>query len=226
MFVSFERDILNFTFATMAMVAVVAFGQVHQLIRKASRVKSRALPESTKRFLRHRRPTLSRLKRHWRRVVLFPAFVLSIAANVVEIWGPPWPTKPTFSPGFPSSGFPLDVPFIVTNKSGFFPIKNLRLECHVLKLITERNILFEHISFGDFGGRGRLEPTEPRPYVCRFSQFIRIGSNDHITAATIGFVSEYDTPWPWGSRVLTASNVFTLNTKTNPPQWMPGVPLP
>lgn len=53
-------------------------------------------------------------------------------AAVYQIWGgPPWPVAPTFVPGFPSSGFALETPFTVTNKSALFPLKHLQIACRL-----------------------------------------------------------------------------------------------
>jgi hypothetical protein len=48
---------------------------------------------------------------------------------IYTFWGPPWPTEPSFDPGFPSFGLPLDVPFSVANKSAIFPISDLTILC-------------------------------------------------------------------------------------------------
>ena len=75
--------------------------------------------------------------RHWRRWSFRIAFLLSLAANIVQIWGPPWPTDPVFFAGPYSFGAPLDALFIVQNRSVFFPIRHPQFFCNPVSVHTE-----------------------------------------------------------------------------------------
>jgi hypothetical protein len=97
-------------------------------------------------------------------------------------------------------------------------------------------------------GNADLMPGETRPYTCVFNSVMRGVSNQtgyRIVEADIAFVSEYDARCPFpdavcarlfpcatdlrcdrlGSGTKALSGHFTLNTKTDPLQWMPGKPL-
>ena len=149
---------------------------------------------------------------------------LGIVGGVYGIWGPFWPTEPSFAPASPSSGVPLDVPFTVTNNSSLFPITDLEIECH---LISVR--ILPHNNIGETILRtrsvNRLSPRENRSYTCPFSQSIGGNAIDYtkMVEATIQFVSIYDSSW--GGRTKSFSPKFTLNSRTNPPQWVSGVPM-
>jgi hypothetical protein len=71
----------------------------------------------------------SRIALKWARS--FGSFIvgplLAVVVAIYTFWGPPWPTEPSFDPGFPSFGLPLDVPFSVANKSAIFPISDLTI---------------------------------------------------------------------------------------------------
>jgi hypothetical protein len=146
-------------------------------------------------------------------------------ASVYQLWGgPPWPTVPSFSPGLPSSGPPLDVPFLVTNKSVFFRLDNLKIHCLVRLIKTTTKIFANDDVFAT--GSNTIEPTQSRSYTCLFNQYLRLPANERIVVAQIEFSSEYDHAWwPWGHRSDISSGIFTLNTNTIPPQWTPGAPL-
>ncbi len=152
---------------------------------------------------------------------------LALLAFVYGIWGPPWPTEPTFVPGAPSFGSALDVPFIVTNKSVLFPIKKLHILCSAYRIdVGPPNWSIQGISFS-VPGVADLAPGQSRPYTCAFNNVMRgpNGERMGVRAATIAFNSEYDSSWPWKARAKAESGKFTLDTKTVPPQWMTGEPL-
>jgi hypothetical protein len=62
---------------------------------------------------------------------------LAIVAFIYAIWGPLWPTQPSFFPGSPSFSSAFDVPFIVTNKSVLFSLSNLTITCQLLNFRAE-----------------------------------------------------------------------------------------
>jgi hypothetical protein len=200
----------------------------------------------------------------WRAVKAVFGFVVvlvGLIGGAYTMWGPPWPTEPSFVPGAPSFGSPLDVPFTVTNKSSVFSIKNLHISCHGYEIkVVPPNFGSPAPGGGTLGGRAiegftfsvpgnaDLMPGETRPYTCVFNSVMRGVSNQtgyRIVEADIAFVSEYDARCPFpdavcarlfpcatdlrcdrlGSGTKALSGHFTLNTKTDPLQWMPGKPL-
>jgi hypothetical protein len=115
---------------------------------------------------------------------------------------------------------------VTTNRSSVFHLTNLKISCVARHIeIGPPYVTFENIGFAT-PGANLLEPTQSRPYACPFNRTVQVeGTNAKILAADIVFESEYDSPWPWGTRTSINSDSFTLNTKTIPPQWMPGAPL-
>lgn len=149
--------------------------------------------------------------------------VVGQTANVLGIWGPPWPTEPVFSPGAPSAGSPFDVPFLVTNKSAFFPIKELSINCRLIFVETAHNNRIFNSAVAVHAAN-LIEPMQMRPYTCPFNRMINF-ENDQITAAQIEFRSEYKSPWPFLSKATATSEVFTWNPRTVPPHWAIGIPM-
>jgi hypothetical protein len=151
-----------------------------------------------------------------------PLLLLSIAANVVQIWGPFWPTSPDFSPVSLSFGSSFDVPFVVTNRSVIYGLNNLKLACDLISVRTDRNINITNINVAIAESSNYLPPQGTSSYTCPFNKTITVIGN--LTEAAIKFTSEYDSRLWWG-KTKTSSEVFTLNTHTVPAQWMRGVPL-
>jgi hypothetical protein len=154
--------------------------------------------------------------------------LLGFIASVDQIWGPPWPTRPAFSPGVPS-GSPFDVPFKVENKSAFFEFSNLTISCELLRFRAEGETgsVIQGTARIEARGTNRLAPLQSAPYTCPLRGIMRVGGSDaadKIIYAQVVFRSEYDAPLLWG-RLQAESAVFTLNTSTAPPQWNEGRPL-
>src|SRR5262245_39455893 len=63
--------------------------------------------------------------------VVGPVLTILVAIWTLSVWGPPWPTEPSFDPGFPTLSSPLDVPFSVANKSAISAINDLNVECGI-----------------------------------------------------------------------------------------------
>ena len=155
--------------------------------------------------------------------------LLAIVAFVYAVWGPVWPTAPTFDPGFPSFSSPLDVPFNITNKSAIFPISELTILCG-LEYFEGKNQLggptiLREVGTSQIVTGQSLRPLQTRSYVCSLKRFIRFVPEPRVEKATIGFVSTYNSWWPWGERSKSISDTFTLNAATVPPQWTRGAPL-
>lgn len=151
--------------------------------------------------------------------------LLGLGQAFVTFRGPFWPTEPTFLPGAPSLGSPMNVPFFVTNKSAVFSLDDLLITCGPLVVVmTGKNVF----NIGRIGAQGHnvLRPLETRPFTCRFNRVVSF-PGAKVEEAHIQFTSAYKSPWPWepNRRVVSTSSIFTLETATDPPQWMEGVPL-
>jgi hypothetical protein len=149
---------------------------------------------------------------------------VSFIAVIADIWGPIWPTDPIFSPGVPSFGSPLSVPFSVENKSIIFPIKNLSLYCGLIFVRTAHNAGVAELSVTVQTEPNELRAPQSRPYTCPFDQKFRLEEGDRITYAQIKFIARYDGPF-WGRLTEFVTEPFTLDTSTSPPQWTQGIPL-
>ena len=167
---------------------------------------------------------LTKYRRWLLKAVAIFSGVLGIVASVAGFWGPFWPTAPTFSPGFPSAGLPLEIPFNVTNSSVLFPIEGLKIACWAEQLKTDRGTLFTQNVFHS-GISESLQPAETRSYACRFHEVIGLRKGEGIVEAEIKFLAEYESRIPWKTLAESTSGTFTLNTQTMPPQWMHGTPL-
>ena len=60
----------------------------------------------------------------WTKAVAAVAGLVVIVATIIGIWGPLWPTAPTFYPETPSAESPLELSFKVKNRSALFPLRN------------------------------------------------------------------------------------------------------
>src|ERR1700730_11535207 len=92
-----------------------------------------------------------------------PVALLSL---IYAVLGPPWPTEPIFAAAFPSSGFPLDAPFIVTNKSVLFRISSLEIKCHLVSARID-HIKMTNLMVSTYI-KNKLNVHETRPYTCPF----------------------------------------------------------
>ena len=152
--------------------------------------------------------------------------LLGVVSAVYGVWGPLWPMEPAFSAGLPSSGSPFDVAFKVENRSVLFPLSNLTIACEVRYLggISGVQISNNTVSAS---GANRLGPRKTGLYVCPIRQKLVINGRDVADVAReagIAFRTEYDRPM-FGGRASSESEAFTLQSRTNPPQWMLGAPL-
>ena|GEM_PF-4860984 len=165
-------------------------------------------------------------------VVAFVALSIGVISGLSDILGGPlWPTPPTFSPGLPSSGSPLAVPFDVTNKSSLFDIQNLKIDCGLIGRIE--NDVGGVIVFGK-GDRPAfitisdafnwLPAGATRSYTCPFAAPWMINGMTHpkIQFLQMTLRSNFDPHW-WVKGPIDA--IFALDTLTSPPQWKGGSPL-
>ncbi len=153
--------------------------------------------------------------------------LLAIAVAFYTFIGPFWPTDPDFSPEYPSSGSPFDVPFDVTNRSGIFELHDLSILCGLIDIRTTYNSHFHDFSVGS-SGKNYLPELSSQPYVCPFTQILSILSmlrkGETIKSARIQFLATYDNQiyWPLITPRTTMSKVFELDTDTSPPRWIAG----
>ncbi len=175
--------------------------------------------------------------RHRRFLQIAKAIVgtpLAVVAFVYAVWEPPWPTKPTFSPSSPSFGSAIDVPFIVTNKSAWFDLSNLTIECRIMNLLAEgptgaavRQAPGIYTTIAARGVNKSLAQTASAPFTCPFRGRIGVDvgdAADQIKRVSVAFASEYDSPFFLG-RTTSVSQTFSLDTATMPRRWVPGEPL-
>lgn len=151
--------------------------------------------------------------------------VLSVAANIVQIFGEPWPTEPIFVPGPYSADAPFDIPFIVSNRSSVWPMKNPSFACRAIKLrLTEGQPPLPDgvILAGPKPNppNADIQPGRSAPALCAARHIRFIGVK--VKAAKISLLVEYDSVLPWRTRITAESPVFVLNTSLAPPQWMEG----
>ena len=165
----------------------------------------------------------------------FFVVLIGLLIGVYANWGPPWPTEPSFAPGVPASGSPLDVTFSGTNTSVLFPLPELFVNCEMVCLRTSDSrpplaLGLRHV-YVLARGITHLAPGQTMPFRCPLrGQFGlgRTGESDadvagRITNAQIVLHSDYFNPWTlWLSRHQAVSDRFSLNTKTVPPQWVQG----
>ena len=164
-------------------------------------------------------------------LVSFFVAVIGLAASVYAIWGPPWPTNPSFSLGPPSSGAAFDVPFQVENKSVLFGFSNLKISCKIAGF-AKSQLGPGFIKFGEnslFSARGtnNLPSLSSGPYTCPIRGTAKIGERDAVDlmqSAQVSFISEYDTRIFWGIS-HAEDGPYTWITTTVPPRWERGRPL-
>jgi hypothetical protein len=175
--------------------------------------------------------SISKLQKH-RRFLRTVEWVLGLPLAVIvavyTIFGPPWPTEPSFVPLSPSFWSPFDIPYTVTNKSILFRVSAISITC---KIASARTLLGDIIYNIDVRSTeiNNLQPGQTSSYTCLLNKIIKL-SRPHpyetkFVQAEISFASEYDSPWPFRRRIKVASNPFTLNSATEPPLWVQGVPL-
>lgn len=160
----------------------------------------------------------------WKRIEI-PLLILSLLANVIQILGGPfWPTAPEFLVGPYSFGAPLDASFVVQNRSILFPVRHPKFFCNPISLHTEDNRVNinngYNVLVGTTAANDDISPNDTAPVRCALSQIHFPGTQ--LRDAQIRLIIEYDSWIPFRGRVSAVSDVFTLDTKLVPPQWVKG----
>ena len=153
--------------------------------------------------------------------------VVGLAASVYAIWGPPWPTNPSFSPGPPSFGAAFDVPFQIENKSLLFGFSNLKISCKIAAIAKSQFFAFNGDAIFLARGPNDLSPLSSGPYVCPIRGSFKNGEKDGfdlVQSAQVIFLSEYDRRIFWGTS-RAEDGPYTWMTTTLPPHWEKGKPL-
>lgn len=192
--------------------------------RRFNRRKSRRARASQPSVQSPRRSPVKSLLAKFPRWFWLTVALIGLLASIRGLVGPYWPTVPTFSPGYPSRSSPLDIPFEVTNESVVFPVKNLKIRCLLLRVFAEDGLQIVRTQVYD-NIASRLLPDESRSYRCKFSGAISLGPRQ-FTMVQIQFLTEYQSILPWKTRTQSVSDAFTLDLRTDPPQWTRGTPLP
>ena len=165
----------------------------------------------------------------------FLVVLIGLLIGVYANWGPPWPTAPSFAPGLPASGSPLDVTFNGTNTSVLFSVPDLFVNCEMVCLRASDSrpplaLGLRHV-YVLARGTSHLAPGQTMPFRCRLrAQFGlgRPGESDadafnRITNAQIVLHGDNFNFWTlFLSRHEALSGRFSLNTKAVPPQWVQG----
>jgi hypothetical protein len=192
--------------------------------------KPKSLPDSPQ-----RQSWLQLIRTHpyWTAVsgfLTFAGLLFGIVSGLPAIFGgPPWPTAPVFSPGSPSFGAALDVPFKVDNRSVVFWITGLRIRCKVEGKVPDQpgmtNTTFGP-NFVGANGTNAIAPNSSAPFTCPMRHSFVIGRDvtDIIRHSRVTFISEYDGHLSFG-RASFEDGPFTWNTDTVPPHWERGLPL-
>ena len=123
-----------------------------------------------------------------------------IVATIIGIWGPLWPTAPTFYPETPSAELPLELSFKVKNRSALFPLRNLQIVCMLVSARSQTNKSFAETGVTLSQPVVDLAPGQSEPYSCPLHVAVDLREGDKIVRAKIDFISQYDLRWPWGGR--------------------------
>ena len=166
----------------------------------------------------------------------FLVVLMGLLIGVYANWGPPWPAEPSFAPGVPASGSPLDVTFNGTNPSVLFSVPYLFVNCEMVCLRASDSSWqpvksgLRHVYVLAMG-ISHLAPGQTMPFRCPLRGHFgleRPGESDadeaaRITNAQIVLHSDYFNFWTaFLSRREAVSGRFSLNTKTVPHQWVQG----
>jgi hypothetical protein len=178
-------------------------------------------------------------RRLWMAAKVTAGFLVVLTGLLIGVygnWGPPWPTEPSFAPGVPASGSPLDVTFNGTNTSVLFPVADLWVECEMVCLRASDSLRqplksgLRH-AYAHAWGTSHLAPGQTIPFRCPLRLQFGLGrpgesdadAFDSITNAQIILHSDYFNFWTvFLSRHEAVSGRFSLNTKTVPHQWVQG----
>jgi hypothetical protein len=178
-------------------------------------------------------------RRRWMAAQVTAGFLVVLAGLLIGVyanWGPPWPAEPSFAPGVPASGSPLDVTFNATNPSVLFPVPDLSVECEMVCLRASGSP-WPPVSSGLRHayilamGTIYLAPGQTMPFRCPIRGHFgleRPGESNadafnRITNAQIVLHIDYYNFWTaFLSRHEAVSGRFSLNTKTVPHQWVQG----
>jgi hypothetical protein len=150
--------------------------------------------------------------------IWFPFFVLSVVANVAQLWDFS-PSAPEISPAPPTLGYQFQVPFFMDNTSVAFDIKNLVVTC-ALDRVIGNNGTFISNSAATSNAPNLLGAKHHGFYTCPFNVFLKPG--EPIAEARIHFRLDYDRPWPLLGRVESHSEYYNWDPSAVPPQWIQG----
>lgn len=165
----------------------------------------------------------ARPRSFWIAIGSFSAFLLSLAANIVQLWGPFWPTAPVFQPTAPAYGQPTNIAFSVENKSAVFDIKNMHIGCLIINSLTKNKNGVVQLNL-EVEGKSIIEAGAIGFYKCPFNKIFNM-DGDALLEATISFNYEYDSIFGGGTKKGT-TGVFTLDTSVDPPRWLVGKVIP
>jgi hypothetical protein len=137
---------------------------------------------------------------------------------IAYLGGPFWPVDPEVQTPPPSTSYPFDVPFQISNKSGLFPFDNLSVKCALLN-VHAGNRYIQKSLFSMSGGASNLLPNHSDWYIC--PSHLILSQSDTVEFATIFLIMEYNTYWPIVHRTMR-SVTYTLDAQSTPPRWLEG----
>lgn len=116
--------------------------------------------------------------------VLFLVGFVGLIASIYQLTGgPPWPTPPDIEAQNSSTSSPDILPFVITNRSGLFPIKSASLACYVdLAFVMDaerQTILARDMIYS----QGAVPVGDGVNYYCD-ARFLSVGADGSLT---IGF---------------------------------------
>ncbi len=180
----------------------------------------------------------STLSRIWHRFWKLAAGAVGVAGALATLYqlagGPPWPTEPAFSASTAvtpqSAASPFDVSFTVTNESGLFAVRHMRIQCQIVPLdvglpgAPHLHIDDLRIDTTAMDARlGRHGSGSSGSYVCPLRRAIKLGEVDGADAvinATVIFHTIYESGIIPGRLKTATSDVFRLHYTKSGWQWV------
>lgn len=166
-------------------------------------------------------PPVSLRRRMWlptKRVVAAILALIGLIAGADQVvGGPPWPTSPDVIPGPPDNSQAFNVPFTISNKSGFFRDYIDKSSCAIGKITLTGNNKIENMRFTVLSG-SIVYPLQSRPFLCWFPRLIP----GQVVSAIMYIEISYKIKFIWGFPKTSIIGPFVWGTQAKPPRWLKG----
>jgi hypothetical protein len=163
---------------------------------------------------------VSRPLSFWVAIAEFPFLVLSVASNIVTVWGPFWPTAPDIAPNYPSAGSPFEIPFKFENSSRIFDFHDVNVGCNINHVrINPGSLKFDNNILRRIQAV-EVEAHSVKTFICPFDRAFHVAiPGAYVSDATITF--DYEYTWNWGvtTKRVQSKISYSLNTRVKPAQW-------